>query len=214
MAGIEVRLSGGTWASVPVKTVKKDLQNSLDFINHYDMIETPINRMQILDFAAPAFLEALPKFGKLLEEMDGKGSHPAIEDVLDDISSALRALPASTDIWDWPDTPANRAALRHAFSCCRYYSYGPALITKLLHLKRRRLVVPVDSRLRRAWPIPTPRGAELDELVDITFDIGRELRKRRASLARLRRTADAMGWPYNRLSTLRLYDVISWWNTA
>lgn len=212
MARIEVRLSGGAWAIVPVEDVKRHLQDSLEFINHYDLIETPNNRMQVLDLAVPAFLEALPKFGQLLEELDGNGSHPTIQDAVDDISSALRALPGATDIWDWPDIPANRAALRHAFSCCRYYSYGPALITKLLHLKRRRLIIPVDSRLRKAWP--TTRRAELDELVDITFDVGRELRTRRAGLDQLRRTADAMGWPYNSLSTLRLYDIISWWNTA
>lgn len=213
MSGISIRLSGGTWANLPLKTVKADLKESLDFINHYDVIDTPISRMQVLDLAAPAFLEAIPKFGKLLEAMDGKGNHPTIERALDDVSSALRDLPANTDIWDWPDNPANRAALRHTFWCCRYFSYGPALITKLLHLKRRRLIIPIDSRLRKAWPTP-PHQAEMDELVDITFDIGRELRRRKASLARLRKVADEMGWPYNSLSTLRLYDIISWWHTA
>jgi hypothetical protein len=212
MPGVEVRLPGGAWSVVSPNEVEKLLQDSIDFICHYDMIETPPDRMQILDFAIPAFLEAIPKFGKLLESMNGVAPHPTVEDALAGVASALQALPTAVDIWDWPDTAGNRSALRQAFSSCRYYSYGPALMTKMLHLKRRRLIIPIDTRLRRAWTV-TP-GGELDGMVDITFAIGSELRRRRGSLRQLRKTADGMGWPYNNLSTLRLYDIVSWWKCA
>jgi len=212
MPSVEVRLPGGAWAAVSSKEVKELLQDSIDFICHYDIIETPTDRMQILDLAIPAFLEAIPKFGKLLESMNGVGAHPTVDDALSGIASALQALPTAVDIWDWRDNAANRMALRQAFWSCRYYSYGPALMTKMLHLKRRRLIIPIDTRLRKAWPIPA--GAELDDMVDITFAIGRELSHRRASLRQLRKIADGMGWPYNNLSTLRLYDIVSWWKCA
>ncbi|MGH9169712.1 MAG: DUF6308 family protein [Acidimicrobiales bacterium] len=214
MPGIEVRLPGGTWSTVSVKDVKNDLTNSLDLVNRYDLIETPIRRMQILDLAIPAFLEAPPNFKGMLEELNGMGENPTLAVALAKITTALRALPSATDIWDWPDSPANRAALRLAFSRCRYHSYAHALITKMLHLKRRRLIIPIDSRLRKAWVIPYKKAWTLNEMVDVTFQVGGELGQRPETLRLLRATADRMGWPYNTLSTLRLYDIVSWWNGA
>ena len=120
-------------------------------------------------------------------------------------------LPAFTDLWDWPDTPGNRQLLLSVFNSCRYPSYGMASITKRLHLKGPRLVCPIDSRLWDAWIIPNPQNWLTSDLVDVTFEIGWELRARRTSLRRLKTTADSMGWPFDALSILRLYDIVSWW---
>lgn len=62
-----------------------------------------MNRVEILDLSIPAYLEAVPKFRELLGAMDGLDGRPTIESALEDISVALRQLPASTDLWDWPD---------------------------------------------------------------------------------------------------------------
>lgn len=209
--GIALRLPGGEWTTVSLKEARRDLMNSIDFINRYDLIETPASRMQRLDLAIPAFLEAVPKFKDMFTAMDGVGGNPTIEEHLAGITSALKALPTNVDIWDWRDTRGHRAALGTAFASCRVRSYANAMFTKLLHKKRPQLIPPIDSRFRAAWVVPYRNKWTIQQLVDVTFDVGRELGNRPASRERLRSLADSMGPPYSELTTLRLYDILSWW---
>jgi hypothetical protein len=60
---IEVRTFDG-WVSVPPDTFRAHLRES-GFVFGYDQIKTSANRVDLLDLATPAFLDAIPNFSKL-----------------------------------------------------------------------------------------------------------------------------------------------------
>ena len=173
------------------------------FVFGYDQIKTPPHKVDLLDLAIPAFLDAVPRFGKLRE---GVGERHWAER-LADATRALRSLPANIDLWDWRDTVAHRTSLTTVFRACRFDWYASASVTKMLHRKRPRLIPILDSQVLDVW---SP-GWTFDDLVDVAFALGAELGERESSRAALRKVADELGPPYSDLSTLRLYDIASYW---
>lgn len=168
------------------------------------------DRVEILDLAIPAFLGAHPNFKTLLSTLDGKDGRPDMHSKLNGITDALRLIPQHVDLWEWPDIEQNRAQLRGLLSECRMLSYGVARISKMLHLKRPQLIPVIDDWIRRAWSGCYSENWTFDDLVEITFAMAKELGARHKGLNEIREVAQEMGWPYNSLSRLRLYDVTFW----
>ncbi len=127
---------------------------------------------------------------------------------LDSMTEALRLIPQHVDLWDWPlDEGNNRANLRDLISECRVPSNAVASIFKMLHLKRPQLIPVIDDWTRQAWNESYSRKWTFDELVEIMSRMSRELGARREGLEELQTVAQDLGWPFNSLSRLRLYDV-------
>jgi hypothetical protein len=88
--------------------------------------------------------------------------------------------------------------------------YGVASIFKMLHLKRPQLIPIIDEWAREAWAKTYSQSWTVDQLVDITFAMTKELGRRLESLNEIQEVALQLGWPYNSLSKLRLYDIVFW----
>lgn len=201
--GIEVKGLDGSWARLSNETAERYLADSR-FVRWYDTIETDPGRCTILDLAIPAFLGAPPRFKRLLNLL------PEQEDPLRRVSEALRAIPNTVELWDWPDDKTMRNHLTTLFSAARFSYYGPAQITKMLHLKRRLLIPVVDDLVRQAWADTYRRKWTVEELVDIVFDIGHELGQRLGQLNVLMKISQSLGSPWAGLTRLRLYDVVAY----
>jgi Family of unknown function (DUF6308) len=206
---MELLTSDQTWIQIDAEDVRRWLLEAI-WIHHYDVIRTQPDRMEILDLAIPAFLDAPPHFKKLLGGVDGREGRPVIETKLREITEALHSIPQHTDLWDWNDDDANRANLKTLLRACRLPQYGVASIFKMLHLKRPQLIPVIDDWARRAWTARYSEAWTLDELVETTFLMGKELGARQEGLNEMREVAVSMGWPYNSLSRLRLYDIVFW----
>src|SRR5437016_4526686 len=142
----EVRIKDG-WVTLTDAQVRSYLEEKSAFVFGYDQIKTAPNRVDLLDLATPAFLDAVPDFKKM---RDGVGERHWAER-LAAATQALHGLPADVDLWDWPDTAAHRAALTATFSACRFDAYASARVTKMLHRKRPRLIPILDDQVLRVW---------------------------------------------------------------
>lgn len=211
MAEAEILVRDRGWTAVSEDDIRELLLSS-PFVAHYDILETPRNRLAAADLAMPSFLAAVPMFKKLLDGLSGRNGQPNLEEAASDVTQALRQIPDHLELWDWEDTPENRGDLSRLFDLCRSYfaEFGPPKITKLLHLKRPLLIPIIDDQVRRAWNPRARTEWSVAELVDIAFEMGKELGSRRPGLSVLKAVADSLGWPYNSLSRLRLYDIVSW----
>lgn len=191
------------WVSVPNRTVSRYLRGS-EFVFGYDQIRTPKHSVRLLDLAAPAFLDDVPNFRRLRAIGERQ-----IVNQLAQASAILKRIPANVDLWDWPGDQRNRALLADLFRACRFDGYSAASFTKMLHLKRPGLIPVLDSRVVRVWH--GEKRWTFEELADVAFAFGDELRRRPATRASLRAVAGALGPPWSQLTTLRLYDIVTYW---
>lgn len=209
MSGIEIRASDGKWKVVAHDQAAKWLRQA-PWVFLYDQIETPADRVQVLDLAIPAFLRAAPNFKRLLQSLRAPGE-PDPKEIFANMTDRLRAVPSDVDLWEWrTDGDRNRATLESLFEACRFKGFALASITKMLHLKRPRLIPIIDDWVRQAWIRPYRRKWTMPEAADLTFRMGDELSLRLEGLNELRGVARSLGWPYDALSTLRLYDIVFW----
>lgn len=189
---IEIRTRQQTRARVSREDTRSWLSEAA-WIYHYDLIQTSPERMEILDLAIPAFLDAAPNFKKLLSSLDGRENRVDIRTKLSRITEALRPIPQHIDLWDWPDNRENRTNLRALLSECRMTDYGVARMFKMLHLKRPQLIPVIDDWAREAWAETFSQTWTIDELVEITFAMGRELGVRLEGLNEIREVALELG---------------------
>ena len=210
---IEVRTRRHSWMEVSEEDVRAWLGEA-SWIYHYDLIQTPSDRVEILDLAIPAFLGAPPNFKQLLFALDGKDGRPEMHAKLRQITEALEPIPQDIDLWDWPDNRENRSNLARLLSACRTRGYGVARITKMLHRKRPQLIPIVDDWAREAWSENVSQSWTIDDVVEITFTISRELGVRVEVLEEIQKVALELGPPYSGLSRLRLYDIVFWANES
>lgn len=89
---IEIRTRRRTWIEVSKEDVR-DWLNEASWVYHYDVIETPSDRVEILDLAIPAFLGAHPNFKMLLFGLNGRDGRPDMLTKLGQITEALRPIP-------------------------------------------------------------------------------------------------------------------------
>lgn len=204
---IQIRTSSGEWTTLSGAQTREILQRST-FVRRYDAIETSPDTVSLLDLAIPAFLEAVPKFKKLLPFFEGEEGKERLQET----SSLLSKIPRNTDLWEWPDTQPNRRLLLDLFTSSRVAYYGPASITKMLHLKRPMLIPIIDDFMQRAWRKDYSSAWSTEDLVEVTFSLRGELTLRVPQLNELRRIAQDLGGPWHSLSRLRLFDILCWSN--
>lgn len=206
---VPVRKPDGAWTAVPGDQCLEWLKQS-QFCNLYDRIATDPDRIEILDLALPAFLDAAPNFRQLRAVLEPEGRH---KEVLARMSSCLQEIPKGIEIWDWHDADADER-LTNLYRACNLPSYKAARFTKMLHLKRPALIPIIDSYVLSAW---RERGGKWtsEELAEITLRIRDELSEpdRMKALEALKEGAEALGEPWAELSKLRLFDIVSYWHT-
>jgi hypothetical protein len=206
---IEVRTRQRTWVNISRDDARKWLSGAT-WVTHYDVIHTSLDRIEILDLAIPAFLDATPNFKKLLFSLDGRDGRPHLQSKLEEISEALRRIPLHIDLWEWPDNRENRESLYELLRACRMPHYGVARMFKMLHLKRPQLIPVIDEWVREAWTENFSPRWTIDDLVEVTFAMREALGSRLDGLNEIRDVAQELGWPYSSLSRLRTYDIIFW----
>jgi hypothetical protein len=200
---IEILNSRGDWVFVDPPKVKEWLRSSR-FLYRYDLIKSDPNSIGILDFAIPAFLEAVPPFNKILPEFES----PEGTKSFDAMSRALRRLPSKIDLWDWERNETNEEKLLLLYKLCSRPYFRAARITKMLHVKRPRLIPIIDSYVAQAWGLGVPQTPS--GMMTMTFRISEELGQRRNSIEAIKEIASELGPPYASLSRLRLYDIVAW----
>jgi len=182
------------------------------YVDWYDQIETDLNKVTILDLAIPAFLDAVPNFKLLLH-----GRKTPLDESLRCLSAALVAVGPDQDLHEWVAThqPDEASALLidlfQASTGGRNESlpgFGPARCTKMLHLKRRKLIPIIDSYARLAWIGVSTAPWTTSEMAEIALQLGKWLAARPQQRQTLARIASEAGLPP--LSTLRLYDIVQY----
>lgn len=204
-----VKKPDGSWTAVSGDQCLNWLKES-QFCNLYDRIATDPDRIEILDLALPAFLDAVPNFRQLRAELEPEGQH---KELLANMSACLQEIPKDIELWDWHDSNAHER-LTNLYRTCNMTSYKAARFTKMLHLKRPALIPILDAYVLRAWR-ERRGGWTSEELAEITLRIRDELSEpdRMKALEALKEGAEGLGEPWAGLSKLRLFDIVSYWHT-
>lgn len=178
----------------------------------YDSVVTSPDVFTVLDLAIPAFLGAVPSFKNMLAKMDGStAAHRLPRKRLQEAETALVAIPSNLDLWDWEGTAENKASLANAIHACEFPQFRVARATKLLHLKRPRLIPVFDSWTAEAWlPQGDSQRWTTEEAVDAIFRMGTELKLRLSMMADIESLAATLPPPFPSLTPLRLYDILFW----
>jgi uncharacterized protein DUF6308 len=206
---LELRLPKGAVQLTPVQ-LRAALQGARDATGLYDQVATDPQRVALVDLAIPTLLGARVDF-QALAEIEPRQGLAGLRARLDRAGTLLRELPLDVDLWDWPGAPDNARRLSELYGACALPGFGPSQVTKLLHRKRPRLLPIVDETcVWPAWSRIDPAVWTVDELVRITFAIGAALRRQAEAVLDLRRLAGETGPPLAGLSTLRLYDLLTW----
>jgi len=182
------------------------------YVGWYDQIETDPDQVTILDLAIPAFLDAVPNFKLLLHDRK-----TPLRESLRYLTAALIAVGPDQDLHEWvaarqPDEAS--ALLIDLFQASTggrneaLPGFGPARCTKMLHLKRRKLIPIIDSYAREAWIGVSTAAWTTSEMAEIALRLGQWLAARPQQRETLARIASEAGLPP--LSTVRLYDIVQY----
>ncbi len=204
---LELRTPGGAAVGLSLDQLRTALEQARRAIGIYDEVETDPHAVAPLDLTVPTLLGAPVDFQAIVQALGIGG----LRKRLTQVSAILLELPTAVDLWEWPNAADNVDRVTRLYAACALPTFGPSQITKLLHRKRPRLLPIVDETcIWPAWSDVDPAGWTVDELARITFGIRATLSRQPGALQDLRRLADELGPPTDRLSTLRLYDLLAW----
>ena len=182
------------------------------YVRWYDSLPSgDPDRIDVLDLALPAFLDAVPNFKALL----GDCGWGPLRSRLDAASEMLARVPADVELAAWEDTEPNRTVLKWLFQTCTggrnngIPEFGPARATKLLHKKRPALLPIIDSWQLEAWH-KRPDPWSTDDMVDVVFNVRGQVVRWQDELRQVRDQLAAADPTLPALSDVRLYDILFW----
>jgi len=208
---LNIRVHSGDVVSVPLaEAVDTVLQ--APYVRWYDALPSgEPDRIDIMDLAFPAFLDAVPNFKALLSDCGAE----ELQQKLDAASAALKVLPHGSSLATFDDNDENRVVLKRLFQACTggansgFPQFGPARATKLLHKKRPDLLPIIDSWQLEAWDKRSDRWST-DDMVDVVFAIRDQIASNGAALSEVGVRARHADQSLPALSDLRIYDILFW----
>lgn len=182
----------------------------MDFVRLYDVLPAGnLLRIEIMDLAFPAFLDAVPNFKALLDNSSNLIAS------LDAASKQLALLPVNVELAAWDDTAENRNNLKSLFQACTSGKknglpmFGSARCTKLLHKKRPALIPIIDSWQLQAWGGKVGCWS-LDAMVNVVFHIREQMAPYGDDFLAVQRALIKKDATFPVLTPVRIYDILSW----
>lgn len=214
MTGLSLPVRGpaGEETTVPLSDCLEFIKKST-FCKIYDRIETDPSRVDFIDLAIPAYLDAVPNFRAIRKELETL-EHPGAR--LDEMSHALLQIPRDLDLWEWSEPRHKKQeALTNLYRSCNMPRFKAASFSKMLHRKRPQLLPILDEYVMTAWGIRKGSRWSSDTLADITLKLGDALSDHQVqlNLSKLQTDVADLGPPWSALTRLRIYDIVTYWQT-
>ncbi len=193
--------------SIEVPVAADLIRQKAQYIHWYDALPSgSADKLELLDLAYPAYLDAVPKFNALL-----------VNNGWDNLNASLRAasavlcrVPVNVPLVDWPDTQSNRVLLIDLFQKTHVLpQFGTARCTKMLHKKRPDLIPILDRWQLEAWG-KRISAWHVDEMADAVFSIRSTIAPQAHEFAELALCLKHAHPLLPDLSVVRLYDILFW----